>query len=642
MNRPVLIVGGGPSGLSAAHALAAAGQRVVLVDKAEQLGGAPILSGYAKLVPSGEWAKDAIGGMVKRIEGNKLVDVRKNTTVRTFVGQPGDFHATLSDGTQVDPGTVILCTGFTHFDSINKPEWGFGTYPDVVTTTQVEQMFSSGKGVRCPSDGRLPERVAILLCVGSRDRQIGREWCSKICCTVSSNLAMEIREALPKCSVYIYYMDIRTFGLYEGQYYWESQEKFKVKYIKARIAEVTSDGKRLIVKGEDTLVKRPITIPFDMVVHAIGMDPNVDNMTLSAVFDVKLEKYGHIQKASTYSNMSATSRPGVFVAGAATGPETIDDSIAQGQSAAMAALNLIRNALAGGGRVMWVIGSHKAKAAPAPARPVLDLSGPRLRQAFENLVECAEDTGGVERYVGALALKASLFEEVLGKGKVGELTEPEFYDLAAFVTPVRRRIGAWLGRNGFAAMRGRLVALLDGWSDLTTVDQRLNAFVASFPADREHRWSRDLAAEVLHFTAPERYPLMTRWMWDARVNTGVLREIWHSDTNVEVGTLAVGDGFATFATLREELEGFLQANGVFRDLALYSDLLCAHVYAAYINDKGGQYLRADFCGGAKGDAMAHTRRLLGLDAVDTESGRTRLKLIDGEAYVLGEQRRLSS
>ena len=290
---------------------------------------------------------------------------------------------------------------------------------------------------------------------------------------------------------------------------------------------------------------------------------------------------------------------------------------------------------------MWAIG-HKAKAAPAPARPVLDLSGPKLRRAFENLVESAEDTGGVERYVGALALKASLFEEVLGKGQVTELTEPEFYDLAAFITPVRRRIGAWLGRNGFAAMRGRLVALLDGWSDLATADQRLNAFVASFPADRDHRWTRDLGAEVLHFTAPDRYPLMTRWMWDARVNTGVLREIWHSDNNAEPGTITVGDGFATFATLREELEGFLQANGVFRDVAFYNDLLCAHVYAAYINDRGGQYLHADFCGGAKADAMAHTRRLLGLDAVDTESGRTRLKLIDGESYVLGEQRQLSS
>ncbi|MGC8476099.1 MAG: FAD-dependent oxidoreductase, partial [Acetobacteraceae bacterium] len=93
------------------------------------------------------------------------------------------------------------------------------------------------------------------------------------------------------------------------------------------------------VKGEDTLVKRPITIPFDMVVHAIGMDPNIDNLLIADIFGVTLEKHGYIAKASSYSAMSGTSRPGVFVAGAATGPETIDDSIAQGQAAAMAALS---------------------------------------------------------------------------------------------------------------------------------------------------------------------------------------------------------------------------------------------------------------------------------------------------------------
>ncbi len=227
---------------------------------------------------------------------------------------------------------------------------------------------------------------------------------------------------------------------------------------------------------------------------------------------------------------------------------------------------------------------------------------------------------------------------MLGKGRVGELTETEFCDLAAFITPVRRRIGAWLGDNGFLAMRRRLVALLDGWSDLATADRRMRAFVESFPADREHRWARDLAAEVLHFTQPERYPLMTRWMWDARVNTGVLREIWHGD-DVDQLTIGVGDGFATFAELSRELEGFLHANGVYRDVPFYIDLLAAHVYAGYINDRGGQYLYGDFCG-AEHDAMAHTRRMLGLDAVDSESGRTRLKLIDGEAYVLGEPRRL--
>jgi heterodisulfide reductase subunit A len=342
MTKPILIVGGGPAGLAAAHSLGTIGRNSVLVEKEDKLGGAPILSGYAKLVPSGEWAKDAIGGMVKRVEDDSSVQIETGATVKSFDGAPGNFTVELSNGKKVEAEAAILATGFTHFDSVNKPEWGFGTFEDVVTTTQVEQMISSGQGVRCPSDGRKPKRVAILLCVGSRDRQIGREWCSKICCTVSANMAMEIREELPDCHVYIYYMDIRTFGLYETKYYWRSQEEFKVKYIKARIAEVTSDGNQLVVKGEDTLVKRPITIPFDMVVHAIGMDPNVDNPVISETFGIDLEQHGYVDVANRYGTMGATSRPGVYVAGSATGPETIDDSIAQGHAAAMAVLSELK------------------------------------------------------------------------------------------------------------------------------------------------------------------------------------------------------------------------------------------------------------------------------------------------------------
>jgi heterodisulfide reductase subunit A len=341
MTKPILVVGGGPAGLAAAHALASVGRSCVLVEKADRLGGAPILSGYAKLVPSGEWAKDAIGSMVERVKRNPQITVKTSAIIKTFGGESGAFTARLSNDETFEASAAILTTGFTHFDSVNKPEWGFGLFPDVVTTVQVEQMFSAGRGVYCPSDGRKPRRVAILLCVGSRDRQIGREWCSKICCSVSANLAMEIREALPDCHVYVYYMDIRTFGLLETSYYWRSQEEFKVKYIKARIAEVTSNGSQLIVKGEDTLVKRPITIPFDLVVHAIGMDPNVDNLTLSAVFGVALEKHGFIQRANAYGVMGATSRAGIFVAGAATGPETIDDSIAQGHAAAISAVGAL-------------------------------------------------------------------------------------------------------------------------------------------------------------------------------------------------------------------------------------------------------------------------------------------------------------
>jgi heterodisulfide reductase subunit A len=346
MSDAVLVVGAGPTGLAAAHGVASVGRRVVLVEKEDRLGGAPILSGYAKLVPSGEWAKDAIGRMVKRVEDSSLVEIHKGARVTKLDGHAGNFTATLSNGKTVQAGAVILGTGFTHFDSINKPEWGFGTYPDVVTTTQVEQMVGAGK-IACPSDGRTPERVCILLCVGSRDRQIGREWCSKICCTVSTNLAMEIKELSPETDVYIYYMDIRTFGLYEDKFYWKSQEEFKTKFVKARIAEVTMapDGKRLLVKGEDTLVKRPIVIPFDLVVHAIGMDPNEDNPEIAKVFGVGLEKHGFLDRGEQYTSTFSSTRRGIYVGGSALAPEDIDTCISHGLAMAMRAVGDLTGAV---------------------------------------------------------------------------------------------------------------------------------------------------------------------------------------------------------------------------------------------------------------------------------------------------------
>jgi len=91
MTKPILIVGGGPAGLAAAHSLGAVGKPSILVEKEDKLGGAPILSGYAKLVPTGEWAKDAIGGMVDRVEGDSNVKVVTGATVSSFDGTPGNF-----------------------------------------------------------------------------------------------------------------------------------------------------------------------------------------------------------------------------------------------------------------------------------------------------------------------------------------------------------------------------------------------------------------------------------------------------------------------------------------------------------------------------------------------------------------------
>ncbi len=353
MTKPILVVGGGPAGLAAAHALSTVGRASVLVEKAAILGGAPIQSGYAKLVPSGEWAKDAIGGMVSRVASDAARDAQAWHDGDALSRRAGQLRrGTLGWQPASKSARPMLATGFTHFDSVNKPEWGFGTFPDVVTTTQVEQMISSGQGVRCPSDGRKPKRVAILLCVGSRDRQIGREWCSKICCTVSANIAMEIREELPDCHVYIYYMDIRTYGLYESDYYWRSQEEFKVKYIKARIAEVTCDGKQVDRQGRGHAGE---AADHDPLRHGRARDRHGPERR-------QHDDLRRVRRRTAQARLSSRARtptaswarpraPGVFVAGAAIGPETIDDSIAQAKAAALAALAAAQGRILSGGRM---------------------------------------------------------------------------------------------------------------------------------------------------------------------------------------------------------------------------------------------------------------------------------------------------
>ena len=167
--------------------------------------------------------------------------------------------------------------------------------------------------------------------------------------------------------------------------------------------------------------------------------------------------------------------------------------------------------------------------------------------------------------------------------------------------------------------------------DVSTVDARIATFCARFPQNKEHRFIRDLAAEILHHLDAERYPLMMRWVWDAKANTGVLREFWFAE-DVDHLTIRVEDDYATFAMLREELAQFLTENGIFRDVPQYLDILCAQIYAHYICAQGGTYLRTDFA--APEDPMQHTRRMLGLDGVRPGSNRTRLKAIDGTAYTL--------
>ena len=263
-----------------------------------------------------------------------------------------------------------------------------------------------------------------------------------------------------------------------------------------------------------------------------------------------------------------------------------------------------------------------------PSRPRLDLSGPLLTSAFEVLVKAAEAQGGIEAWIDALKLKSRMFQQAFESGRPDLDT---FKNLCAFMSSVRRRVGPWLEQPGFDEITLALETLVEDGQDTASTDQRIDAFCSGFPQDRKHRWVRDLATEVLHQMDPERYPLMNRWVWDSKANTGVIREIWYGD-NVDSMTLPVPDGYLTFVVLREDLSQFLTDNGVFRDVIWYVDLLCAQVYAGYISSQGGAYLRADFS--APHDPLEHTRRMLGLDGVRADTGRTKLKPISGEAHVL--------
>ena len=270
-------------------------------------------------------------------------------------------------------------------------------------------------------------------------------------------------------------------------------------------------------------------------------------------------------------------------------------------------------------------------------RPILHLSGPKLTAMLEILVQASSDIGGIERFAEALKLKSQLFQEFLLNKGIDALEQSEFIQLCAFIPTCRRRIGQPLADLGYAHFQSAIKSLLDAANNGTEPDRIIGNLVDSFPDGKNYRWVRDFGADILHFCDAEKFPLMTKWVWDAQANTGVLREIWHGD-NVDYQIIDIPDGYETFLVLREELSQFLSDQGVFKDMIYYIDLLKAQIYADYINSQGGTYLRADFSNEA--DPLEHVRRLLGLDGIK-HSGLIKFKSIDGRAIVIEPQRYLS-
>jgi len=226
---------------------------------------------------------------------------------------------------------------------IREEKHGYYEHDDVITIVDAEKLLKAGNFVR-PSTGEKPKRVAFIQCVGSRDRQIGNEYCSKVCCGITSKQAIEIRELLPGCKVFIFYIDMRMYGYWENEIYWPAQEKHKVNYIKGMATEIIKKGDGLIVKGEDTTMRRPMEIPMDMVILAVGMEPSEGTKKVADIFGVQKNKFGFIETIGGALNTVSTNVDGVFAAGACTGPADLEDCISAAGAAAMKSISSVRKA----------------------------------------------------------------------------------------------------------------------------------------------------------------------------------------------------------------------------------------------------------------------------------------------------------
>lgn len=248
----------------------------------------------------------------------------------------------------VQVGNIILATGYDLFDARRIPQYGYGRLANVFTSLEFERMCNASG----PTDGEVrlrdgvtkPRRVAILHCVGSRDRNYNN-YCSVICCMSSLKFAHLVKERTG-AEVYNFYIDMRTaFKDYDEFYQRVLSEG--VRFIRGRVAEVTDAARlpgeegSLIVQAEDTLVGRQLRIPVDMVILASGLEPRADSRQVATKFGIGCSHDGWFTERHPKLDPVATMTEGIYIAGAAQGPKDIPASVSQGAAAAARVLNRI-------------------------------------------------------------------------------------------------------------------------------------------------------------------------------------------------------------------------------------------------------------------------------------------------------------
>jgi len=273
---------------------------------------------------------------------NKTTEYRCELCVKICKAQAVDFSQK-PEVITLNIGAIILSPGFQEFDPRLKSMYGYGRYPNVISSIEFERILSAsgpygGKTLR-PSDGTIPWRIAFVQCVGSRDALVGNNYCSSACCMYSikeSVIAMEHTQGI-KCT--IFFMDMRAFGKEFDAYYNRAAEEYGVRFVRSRVSSVHE-----IPETQDLIVRHveeetPKDEEFDLVVLSVGMKPPKGVEELAKILDIELNKYKFCA-TDTFSPVE-TSRPGIFVCGAFASPKDIPESVAQASGAAAKAGGII-------------------------------------------------------------------------------------------------------------------------------------------------------------------------------------------------------------------------------------------------------------------------------------------------------------
>jgi heterodisulfide reductase subunit A len=260
---------------------------------------------------------------------------------------PSDaIHLDMREQTrEVHVGAVVVATGFKLFAADLKPEYGYGRFKNVITGMQMDRLLAKTRPyntVLRPGDGKVPERIAYILCTGSRDETVDNPLCSRFCCMYSIKQNQLIMGALPLAEVTVHYMDIRAPGKRYDEFY-EGARSMGATYVKGRVAKITEkDDGNLILRYEDIEHGGAIVeAEYDLVVLAVGVQPNREVERLFSGDGPALDDYHYVAEPDEDLNPGQTSVPGVFVAGAASGAKDITDSILHaGAAVAQAAAHL--------------------------------------------------------------------------------------------------------------------------------------------------------------------------------------------------------------------------------------------------------------------------------------------------------------